>query len=297
LALEEGQARLTDVRLQQKAIDDAIDAEQAAAEAYRRAGAVALEEQGARINEAEVRAKFAESHAGNLQRLLNTNAVSAEEALEAESEAQARRVAVQGLQVGATRLQEDQKVNLRDRDIRLAELRIEQAELTGQLAIQTAALRRLERECEMRQVRAPVSGRVGQVRDFPTGSFVSEGEALGFIVPPSQPRVVAYFPVSAAGRVQPGQQARLRLEGFPWIQYGKIPAVVVDVASEARHERIRVELQPTVDPELTIPVEHGLPGSVEVSVERISPAVLVLRTVGWSLSTSRSRWPHRDGLE
>ena len=239
------------------------------------------------------------SHFG-LWRELLTEAEAEAQRAEAEAqraEAEAQRAAVRALQIGTQRLEEDQKVNQRDRDTRLATLRVERAELTGEMAIQMAALRRLERDCEMRQVRASISGSVGQVRDFPAGSFVSPGEALGFIVPPSQPRVVAYFPVAAAGRVQPGQPASLRLEGFPWIQYGKIPATVVDVASEAQHERIRVELQPKVDPELTFPVEHGLPGSVEVLVERISPAVLVLRTVGWFLSESRSQQPAHDSLE
>ena len=30
----------------------------------------------------------------------------------------------------------------------------------------------------------------------------------------------------------------------------------------------------------TIPLQHGLPGTVEVEVERVSPATLVLREVG-----------------
>jgi membrane fusion protein (multidrug efflux system) len=36
-----------------------------------------------------------------------------------------------------------------------------------------------------------------------------------------------------------------------------------------------------VDPlHTSIPLQHGLPGSVEVQVEEVSPAVLVLRTAG-----------------
>ena len=41
-----------------------------------------------------------------------------------------------------------------------------------------------------------------------------------------------------------------------------------------------------------IPLEHGLPGSTEVEVERVSPALLVLRAAGQFLGTSR---PVRPG--
>jgi hypothetical protein len=52
------------------------------------------------------------------------------------------------------------------------------------------------------------------------------------------------------------------------------------VANEVRDGRVRVELG--VDPEgaSPIPLQHGLPGNVEVQVERVAPATLVLRAAG-----------------
>ncbi len=84
----------------------------------------------------------------------------------------------------------------------------------------------------------------------------------------------------AVGRIQPGQRARLRLTGFPSTRYGSIPAAVVRVGSEARDGRIRVELDVLPGDGSPLPLEHGLPGTVEVEVERLSPAALVLRTAG-----------------
>jgi membrane fusion protein (multidrug efflux system) len=37
-----------------------------------------------------------------------------------------------------------------------------------------------------------------------------------------------------------------------------------------------------------VPLQHGLPGSVEVEVERASPAALTLRTAGQLLTAPRS---------
>ncbi|HBL26462.1 MAG TPA: hypothetical protein DD490_06475, partial [Acidobacteria bacterium] len=52
------------------------------------------------------------------------------------------------------------------------------------------------------------------------------------------------------------------------------------LGSEPRDGRIRVELTLRPRPGSRLPLQHGLPGTVEVEVEKVSPAVLVLRTVG-----------------
>jgi membrane fusion protein (multidrug efflux system) len=93
--------------------------------------------------------------------------------------------------------------------------------------------------------------------------------------------VVAEFePAKALGRIRAGQPARLRLESYPWAQYGLVRAKVQSVASESRDGRVRVELG--IEPEVPsgIVLEHGLPGELEVEVEKASPATLVLRSVG-----------------
>lgn len=72
------------------------------------------------------------------------------------------------------------------------------------------------------------------------------------------------------------------------MQYGPVPATVARVASEVRDGRVRVEM--TVDPSRNprVPLQHGLPGSVEVLVERVTPAALILRTAGRMMASSRS---------
>ena len=50
-----------------------------------------------------------------------------------------------------------------------------------------------------------------------------------------------FNPGSAIGRVRPGQQATMRLDGFPWAQFGTIAATVTEAATEIRDGNIRVE--------------------------------------------------------
>lgn len=105
------------------------------------------------------------------------------------------------------------------------------------------------------------------------------------MVPPGELRVVGYFhPQKSLGRLRQGQRARLRLHGFSWLQYGSIPVKVAQVASEPRDNWLRVELTVQTHQQSRIPLQHGLPGSVEVVTEKVTPATLVLRTAGKVIS-------------
>ena len=162
-------------------------------------------------------------------------------------------------------------------------------ELSGDAEVESAAIRRLEYEVERRTVRAPVAGKLDDVRPLRGGSVVRPGDPIATIVPAGVPRVVAWFPASALGRIKSGQSARLRLEGFAWAQFGTLRATVADAGSEAGSGLFRVELDLEEDEWSIIPREHGLVGVAEVAVEEVSPAVLALRTAGHLLSRRPAR--------
>lgn len=91
----------------------------------------------------------------------------------------------------------------------------------------------------------------------------------------------AEFPTAAAlGKIRPGQPATLRFDAFPWTQYGTIPATVSRVDTQSRNGTLRVELALSPAPSSSIPLQQGLPGSVEIELERVSPAALLLRSAG-----------------
>ena len=104
------------------------------------------------------------------------------------------------------------------------------------------------------------------------------------IIPGMLKIMTDFLPPAALGRIQPGQPARLRLEGFPWTQYGAVAATVTSVASEVRNGWVRVERAVRSDAASPIPLQHGLPGAIEVEVDHVSPAALILRTAGLLLT-------------
>jgi membrane fusion protein (multidrug efflux system) len=130
-------------------------------------------------------------------------------------------------------------------------------------------------------VRAPIDGVLAEVSTLRAGNFVAAGDRICTIVPDGALKVVALFaPSIALGHVRAGQAARVRLEGFPWTQYGSGAAHVATVAGELRDGEVRVELQLDARQDTAVPFQHGLPAEVDVETERVSPFALILRSVG-----------------
>lgn len=295
LQLKEEQARLAALPPQIAALRQEMDTAAQAQQQELEATGVASEQAGAQYREAEALAEFAEQEAERLARLQEQGLISERDFLQGKTEAQRRRAAAQSLQLSVRRLEPEQKTRERDRETRLNRVQSEIVPLEKQLATAAASINRIKYDIERRSIRAPIAGKLGEVQTLRIGGYVGEGDKLGAVVPHGKLRIVAeYTPPAALGRIQPGQPARLRLHGFPWTQYGSIRGTVVDVASEIRDGHVRVELKVDSDPTSPIPLQHGLPGSVEVEVERISPATLVLRTAGRWVASPRSIFEARE---
>jgi membrane fusion protein (multidrug efflux system) len=210
----------------------------------------------------------------------------------ARSEDERRRASLGASALEVSRLEREQRTRDSEQRGRGEDLRREVAALEGEQARTGAFIESLDHEIERRTVRAPITGRVGELGTFRSGSFVHEGERLAVVVPHGRLRAMGEFtPEGALGRIRPGNAARLRLRGFSWMQYGTVPAVVTRVASELRDGRVRVELELRPDPASVIPLQHGLPASVEVDVEQTTPCRLTLRAAGTLLGQSTQGTP------
>jgi membrane fusion protein (multidrug efflux system) len=188
-------------------------------------------------------------------------------------------------QVG--RLGTEGGVRRSDRRAKIARLQAEIARLESARAEAASHIPILDEKIELYTVRAPISGRIGNMINLQPGAVVSAGTRLGTVIPSGGVRAVAFFDVATAlGRVKPGQPARIRLFGFPWTKFGVLRARVERVGSEPRDGLIRVELALAAQQKARIPVEHGLQGSAEVEVEEVAPVALVLDAAGRYLMSS-----------
>lgn len=88
--------------------------------------------------------------------------------------------------------------------------------------------------------------------------------------------VLVYFPHSAQTQIQPGQAALLRLDVPIGAEAATIPAMVMDVEIPLTAQQIVAELY-VMSQFSPIPLRDGLTGKIDIEVEHISPATLVMR--------------------
>lgn len=280
--------QMQEERTRRKAIDPRVESLRAqltaatqAAARERDAARAALEEARARVIEAEQPARFGEADAARLKQLLAEGLTPERDYARAQAEADRARAAVESWRQALTRQEREQRTHESDRDAQIRALEAEIRRLEGESVTSGAAIDRLQYDVEKRRIRAPIAGRLGDVATLRPGAVLHDGDKLASIVPSGALRIVAEFdPPAALGRIRPGQAARLRLKGFPWAQYGSIAGRVTTVGNEIRDGRVRVECDVVGSAANLIPAQHGLPGSVEVRVEEVSPAALALRVAG-----------------
>jgi len=161
----------------------------------------------------------------------------------------------------------------------------ELAVLAGQLELSEAKSASLREDIGKRVIRAPISGEIGSMQQLDVGAVITTGALIANLIPSGELNIVAEFqPERVLGRMFSGQSAVMKLDVFPWAQYGIVHLKVDRVATEISDGLVRVEF--VLDDSAThkMPLQHGLTGSVEVNVETTSPALLVLRASGRLIS-------------
>jgi membrane fusion protein (multidrug efflux system) len=233
-----------------------------------------------RSEEARVAERFAEENLARAKRLRAEGLMSEADFEKAKAELAQKQAITQASEGAINRVGASGRADVSGRRAQKESLAREIAKLEGERLTTSALIDRLDNEVKLRVIHASVDGRLAEVGAFTVGSVVREGDRLAAIVPAGVLRVIAeYPPPRALGRILVGQPARLRLDGFPWAQHGTIPAKVSRVASEVRAGKLRVELE-VLPNDFGAPLQHGLPGQLEVEVERTSPLSLVLRAAG-----------------
>ena len=285
LKLAEEEARLAGTVARIESMQREIAArEQAKGEDVEMARA-AIDVAKARSQESQVTIDFSKGAEQRQGQLLSAGVGAKVEALKAAAETQKAIASQRGWEAEAQRIEREAKSKEFQNNAQIAALQNALASIQGDVAISRATIQRLRSELEKFQMRAPVSGRLADVGPHRIGSYVAEGQRLATILPRGDLIIVAEFmPSVAFGRILPGQRAHLRLDGYSWVQYGAIEAIVTNVAGEIRDGLVRVELSVEGLPNDAIRLQHGLPGTIEVITEKATPAQLLMRTTGLLIS-------------
>ncbi len=286
----EAEAVLQGLGPQLEAARAELEAEQHGLVEQKGQGIAGVEEARARLIDAEAVARRAKEEESTTERLWKRGVLSEMEWSRSHTELERSLAAEQAARATLARVRAEGGIQSTDRRTRLAALQGEIARLESDESVARANVERLREELERRIIRAPADGVLGETSSVRVGAQLKAGDPIATIVAGGPVRVVAQFSPEALGRIREGQRARMRLEGFSWAEFGMLEATVVAVASEPRDGLVRVEL--SVD-ELPpgIPLEHGLPGLVDVAVGKATPSQLVLRTLGRGLDRPAREQP------
>jgi multidrug resistance efflux pump len=281
LSVQQERARLAALQPQRTALASQLSSEEQGRAGERRLLEFSEEGARARYQEAAAQALEAEQQANRAARLESEGILAHADAERAKADAESKRAAAENLKIAISQLQPELQVREQERDVRQKQILADIAKLDADIAASAAAVDRLQYEIERRRIRAPISGRLGECAPVRPGAEIAEGQQLAVILPEGKVRLIAQFePAAAFGKIRPGQRATVRLDGFPWAQYGTISGQVSNVAAEIRDGKVRVEFGLDPATRSPIPLQHGLPGSVEVAIEHVSPAALLLRSAG-----------------
>lgn len=257
-------------------------------------GAAGVEEARARLTDAEVVAQRAQEEEASTRQLYQRGVLSEMEWRRSRTELERSSAASDAARAALARVGSEGTVQSSERRSRIAELRGEIARLESAESVARANVARLREDLERRIIRAPADGVIGETSSVRVGTQMKAGDPIATVVAGGPVRIVAQFSPESLGRIREGQRARMRLEGFSWTEFGTLEATVAAVASEARDGLVRVELSVDELPR-GIPLEHGLPGSVDIAVEESTPSRLVLRSFGRALAAPARTEPPKGG--
>lgn len=186
----------------------------------------------------EQTAPIARQRAQDYQRLVRDNFISQHGYLERE---QARIEQEQDLASSRSKVKEIQAA--------LAEVKREQATLAAETRRQLLEQRNLaeqkaasleqefikaEQRNRLTHLRAPVAGTVQQLAVHTVGGVVTPAQPLMVIVPQENLlEIEAMLPNKDIGFVNPGQDAEVKVETFPFTKYGTLRGTITQVSSDA----------------------------------------------------------------
>ncbi len=279
LRLFQEQSHHEALELQLENLGKQLAAEQEALQQETAGGRAGVDQARIRLLEAQETARLAQEEFERDQLLLKQGLISEIGVHISESNAKQKAAEVKAFKTAVDQASSQELSAGGEHRARIDAIKIEIVQLQGQIVASETTQKQLAGEVGAFYIQASGSGQLGSIANLKPGAYIHQGDRLATIIPRGGLRIVAEFePHTAIGRVRAGQTGRMRLSGFPWAQYGSVNATVTNVGSEVRDGRIRVELDPRSN--ARVPLQHGLPGTLEVAIDRVSPLALLLEKAG-----------------
>ncbi|MBE9167422.1 HlyD family efflux transporter periplasmic adaptor subunit [Pleurocapsales cyanobacterium LEGE 06147] len=141
---------------------------------------------------------------------------------------------IERLQVELVQKQaEEQRIQLEAQQ-KIKQLELEIAEVKGKMAETKTLLASAQTKVKQNYLKAPVNGIVSSLDIKQPGKVVQAGETVVEIAPQGVPLILsAVLPNEEAGFVKEGMPVQVKLDAYPYQDYGVIPGTVTSVSPDA----------------------------------------------------------------
>jgi HlyD family type I secretion membrane fusion protein len=204
-----------------------------------------------------------ETRLARLQPLSQEGAIPRERLFEAEQSLRNRERSLTESQGSLQRAQtetERLRAEMSEKQAKAAQLQLEAEQQKQQLAVRLTGLQAKIADTEtllqtakaklnQRYLYAPVDGTVLSLNVRQSGEVVQPGQTIAELAPQGKPLVLsAILPSREAGFVKPGLTVQVKLDAYPFQDYGVIPGRVISISPDSKlHEKLgsvyRVEVE------------------------------------------------------
>jgi hemolysin D len=172
---------------------------------------------------------------------------------------------------------EAQRVQL-EASQRMQQLEVEITQLQGKIAESQNLLVAAQAKLKYRYLNAPVSGTVLSLDVINTGQVLEPGQTVVEIAPEGVPLVVsAVLPTQEAGFVERGMPVKVKLEAYPYQDYGVIPGQVTEISADAESDEelgeiyrveMKLERDHVMENQQMIPFKPGQTVTADIIIRR-----------------------------
>lgn len=273
-------AEIDNLRRRIDAVAAQIAATRAKSEAQKNAAVAKLQQaREARIEAAHL-ADIESTGADRFERMAGQGLIPPSQAADARSRAGAARAKERGLRAAEEEAAKQEAEVVSTAEAALRSLDGDRIGLQTQLTAEQASLQQADVDIERLRVRAPAAGRIGSSAELRAGTFVEAGTAAASIVPAEPRDVAAWFALSDMPLMRGGQRATVWLESLGRGGRRRFPATVTGIERDASGSDFRVTLRLAAPPPVRAGIDQGLPVTVTIDVQRLSPFEALLRAAG-----------------
>ena len=182
------------------------------------------------------------------------------------------------IRAGLAEKQAEGKKSALEAQQQLQQLQIEAGQLRAKIAGTQAELRAAQTRLKQMFLYAPVAGTVTSLKVHNSGEVTQPGQTIAEIAPASAPLVLsALLPSREAGLVRKGMTVQIKLDAFPYQDYGIISGKVNSISPDAENNEqmgavykveIALDRHSVMHEQQMIPFKAGQTATAEIIVKQ-----------------------------